>query len=89
MRMTQFFLPDLGGGTEEDGNRERLRIGKFSVRKYTSFCCATIRARPVGLRGFLRRLTELGNFMGFQVDGLMVNGLTMDKTTGARLQSDL
>lgn len=80
--------------TSEEGPR-KTETGSGSVlvnslyEKYTSFCCATIRARPVGLRGFLRRLTELGNFMGFQVDGLMVNGLTMDKTTGARLQSDL
>lgn len=62
------------------GNKKKASIQVNSLyEKYTSFCYATARARPVGLRRFLQRLDELGTFMGFRVEGLMVNGLTMDK----------
>ena len=57
--------------------------------KYSSFCYATAHARPVGLRVFLMRMTELGSFMGFKVDGLMVHGLTLDKNQGELLCKDL
>ena len=54
--------------------------------KYSSFCYAVAHAKPVGLRTFLTRLKELGTFMGFQLDGLTVIGLTMDKEKGVKLQ---
>lgn len=47
--------------------------------KYTAFCYSKARARPVGLRKFSQRLRELGIFMNFRVDGLMVYGLTLKK----------
>jgi phage/plasmid-associated DNA primase len=45
--------------------------------KYTSFCYATSKCKPVGLRMFLAKMTELGVFMGFEVEGLQVIGLSV------------
>ena len=85
--------------TSEEGPRklseEIVQMQKSPVsvnsiyEKYSSFCYATAHARPVGLRVFLMRMTELGNFMGFKVDGLTVYGLTLDKTQGEILCRDL
>ena len=83
-----FYLTSEEGPRKSEIRRDGILVNSL-YEKYTSFCCATIRARPVGLRTFLRRLTELGNFMDFQVDGLMVSGLTMDKVNSVPLRSDL
>jgi phage/plasmid-associated DNA primase len=47
--------------------------------KYSSFCYATAHVKPVGLRLFLTRLQELSVLLEFEVVGLTVYGLTMDK----------
>lgn len=79
-----FFLTSDEGprcSKENDlGKKTKTSLQVNSLyEKYTAFCYATARARPVGLRRFLQRLNELGNFMGFRVEGLMVFGLTMEK----------
>lgn len=83
-----FFLTSAAGPRKLETGNSQESVNSI-YEKYTSFCCATIRAKPVGLRLFLRRLTELGNFMGFKVDGLVVNGLTMDKGKGVPLISEI
>lgn len=47
--------------------------------EYTAFCYGIAHARPVGLRKYLQRLKELGIFMGFRIENMMVYGLTMEK----------
>ena len=43
--------------------------------KYSTYCYATSKCKPVGLRTFLARLGELSIVMGFEVNGLEVTGL--------------
>lgn len=83
-----FFLTSEAGPRKLETEIETIQVNSI-YEKYVSFCCATTRAKPAGLRLFLRRLTELGNFMGFKVDGLMVNGLTMDRGRGVALNPDI
>lgn len=72
--------PRVCSKKDENGKKKTSSVQVNSLyEKYTAFCYATARAQPVGLRRFLQRLTELGTFMGFQVEGLMVYGLTMEK----------
>ena len=88
-----FYLTSVEGPRklpEEIAQTQKSPVSVNSIyEKYSSFCYATAHVRPVGLRVFLMRMTELGNFMGFKVDGLMVYGLTLDKTQGEILCRDL
>lgn len=49
---------------------------------YRTFCYGNIGARPVGLRKFYAKLSELALIFGFIVDNSKVLGLTMDKAKG-------
>ena len=84
-----FFLTSEDGPRltpkEKTSDQSQRIVVQQLYEKYSSFCYATAHAKPVGLRTFLTRLKELGTFMGFQLDGLMVVGLTMDKEKGARI----
>lgn len=64
MRMTQFFLPDLGGGTEEDGNRERLSIGKFSVRKIHELLLCDYPCKACGVERLLTEADRIRQLYG-------------------------
>lgn len=88
-----FYLTSVEGPRKLPEEIVQMQKSPVSVNsiyeKYSSFCYATAHVRPVGLRVFLMRMTELGNFMGFKVDGLTVYGLTLDKTQGEILCRDL
>lgn len=75
-----FFLTSEEGPRVVTEPKEKKGLSvQLLYEKYSSFCYAVAHAKPVGLRIFLMRLKELGVFMNFQLDGLMVVGLTMEK----------
>jgi phage/plasmid-associated DNA primase len=88
-----FYLTSEEGPRKINADISPTRSSPVSVNsiyeKYSSFCYSTAHVRPVGLRIFLMRLTELGSFMGFSVNGLTVNGITLDKSVGDILCKDL
>lgn len=71
-----FYLTSEEGPRKKNGSEVPVNM---IYEKYSSFCYATARVKPVGLRIFLMRIKELGAFMGFQLNGLMVCGLTTGK----------
>lgn len=86
-----FFLtseegPRIVYKTEQEIDSAQKIVVQQLYEKYSSFCYAVAHAKPVGLRTFLNRLKELGTFMGFRLDGLMVLGLTMEKGKGVAIK---
>lgn len=84
-----FFLTSEEGPRKvesSEGQKKGFAVNQL-YEKYSSFCYATAHAKPVGLRLFLMRLKELGTFMDFQLDGLTVVGLTLEKGQGVRLKA--
>lgn len=67
-----FYLKSDEGPKKEE--KAKCMLNQI-YEKYSSYCYATSKCKPVGLRVFLSRLTELGVFLGFEVDGLEVKGL--------------
>ena len=71
--------------TSEDGPRiysEGEILLQNLYETYRTFCYGTIGARPVGLRKFYSKLSELALIFGFTVGDSKVSGLTMDKGKG-------
>ena len=71
--------------TSEEGPRAYSE-GEIQLQSlyeaYRTFCYGTIGARPVGLRKFYAKLSELALIFGFSVGNSKVVGLTMDKEKG-------
>lgn len=71
--------------SEEEGPRAYEK-GEILLQKlyetYRTFCYGKVGARPVGLRKFLARLSELAIIFGFSVDNSKVVGLTLDREKG-------
>lgn len=59
-------------------NTAKIHLDKL-YEEYSAFCYSQRSVRPVGLRRYYQRLTELSYFMGFKVENMMVYGLTMAK----------
>lgn len=74
-----FYLTSEEGPRALDG--EVTLIQKL-YETYRTFCYGGVGARPVGLRKFLSRLSELAIIFGFSVDNSKVVGLTMDRGKG-------
>lgn len=75
-----FYLTSEEGGPRACENEEIL-IQKL-YETYRTFCYGSVGARPVGLRKFLSRLSELAIIFGFSVDNSKVSGLTLDRGKG-------
>jgi hypothetical protein len=86
---TVFFYLTSEEGPRKTENASSTVLLADLYERYSSFCYATAHAKPVGLRVFLTRLNELGNFMGFSVSGLTVFGITMEKDRGESLQKNI
>ena len=71
--------------TSEEGPRSYPE-GEIQLQSlyetYRTFCYGTIGARPVGLRKFYAKLSELALIFGFSVGNSKVVGLTMEKGKG-------
>lgn len=70
-----FYMKSNEGPKKKEGNK--LLINQI-YEKYSSFCYATSKCKPIGLRSFLARMTELAVFMDFEVEGLEVRGLAVE-----------
>lgn len=67
-----FYLKSTEGPKKKEGVKTELnRI----YEKYTSFCYAVSKSKPVCLRVFLTRMTELSLIFGYKVEGLIIEGL--------------
>ena len=69
-----FYFTSLDAPKKKEGNV--LQINQL-FEKYSNFCYASARIRPVGLRAFLSRVSELSSLLDFEVRGLEVVGLAV------------
>ena len=69
-----FYLKSVEGPKKKEGGI--LTLNQL-YEKYCTFCYSVSKNKPVGLRTFLNRLMELSVFLGFEVKGLEVIGLTL------------
>lgn len=69
-----FYLISNDGPIISEKSTQRVAISQLYER-YSNFCYVSAKVKPIGLRAFLSRITDLSSQLNYEVDGLEVIGM--------------